>query len=207
MTATRRIGPRCTLGLLCAVLLVGCGAHPKLEPLDGDAVVLAFGDSLTHGTGAPDGAGYPAALARVTGLKVVNAGVPGELSGEGRERLPSVLREHRPELVVLIHGGNDIMRGVPAERTRAHVAAMVKTCREAGAQVVLMGVSGRNLTLDAAAFYAQVADELAVAADLETLPTLMRKPTLKSDRVHLNADGYARLADAVGDLLERHGAL
>lgn len=196
-------------GLLAAVLLFalgGCGG-PELSPLPRDAVVLAFGDSLTRGTGAPPGAGYPEALAELTGLRVINAGVPGEVSARGRERLPSLLATHAPDLVVLVHGGNDILRRMPSRATREHLAAMVEEARTAGAQVVMLGVPGPSLTLSAPGYYADVAEAAGVPIDLDTLPALMRDVSVKSDQVHFNATGYRRMAQGVRDLLEDAGAL
>ena len=68
-------------------LLAGCTQSAKLPPLAGDGVLLAFGDSLTFGTGAAEGESYPAVLERLTGLKVLNYGVPGEISAAGLARL------------------------------------------------------------------------------------------------------------------------
>ena len=192
-------------GLLLA-LLVGCGG-PSLEPLPTDATVLAFGDSLTFGTGAARDAAYPAVLARLTGLTVINAGVPGEVSAAGVERLPAALEEYRPDLVLLVHGGNDTLRKLPPELTRANLRAMVEAGRSAGAQVAMLGVPGRNLTLSAPGFYEAVAEELAVPIDNGTLPRLLRDRSLKADPVHLNAAGYRRLAEAVQALLVEAGAL
>jgi lysophospholipase L1-like esterase len=169
--------------------------------------VLAFGDSLTYGTGAPRDAAYPAVLARLTGLAVINAGVPGEVSASGLERMPAALEAHRPELVLLVHGGNDTLRRLPPEDTRANLRAMVEAGRSAGAQVAMLGVPGRNLTLSAPDFYAAVAEELAVPIDNRTLPRLLRDRSLKADPVHLNAAGYRRLAEAVRELLVEAGAL
>ena len=191
---------------LC-LLLVACGGGPSVSPLETSATVLAFGDSLTRGTGAPAGSGYPEALADMTGLRVINAGIPGEVSSLGRERLPDLLAEHRPALVVLVHGGTDTLRRMPAGQTRENLKAMVGEIRAAGADVVMLGVPGRNLTLSAPAYYSEVADGLDVPIDLDTLPSLMRDRSVKSDPVHFNAEGYRRMAEGVRDLLIDAGAL
>ncbi len=202
---------RAFAALAAAALAAGCGGKgpvpPRLEPLPAGAVVLAFGDSLTAGTGAPPGQDYPARLARLTGLRVINAGVPGETSAAGLRRLPRLLEAHRPALVVLCHGGNDLLRRLPRDALEANLRRMVALARAAGAQVVLVGVPGPGLPPRTDPTYRRVAEALGVPADLETLARLEADTAMKSDPVHLNAAGYAALAKAVEDLLRRHGAL
>ncbi|MEE4301091.1 MAG: GDSL-type esterase/lipase family protein [Pseudomonadales bacterium] len=191
--------------LFVLLVLGGCGG-PELPPLPPRAKVLAFGDSLTYGTGAA-GQGYPEVLAELTDLAVVNAGVPGEVSARGRERLPALLEEHRPALVVLVHGGNDTLRNISPARTRENLIAMIEVSRSAGAEVVMLGVPGRNLTLSAPGYYRDVAVAADVPIDLDVLPRLMRDRAVKSDSVHFNGRGYRLMAEAVRDLLEDSGAL
>ncbi len=188
--------------------LVGaCDHGPDLRPLQADAVVLAYGDSLTFGTGVAPEHAYPAELQRLLGRKVINAGVPGETSDAGLGRLKQALSKHRPHLVVLCHGGNDILRQRPPRTLEDNLRTMVKLIRRHDADVILLGVPGRNLTLRAPSAYENVAKELGVPLDDQAVPSIMRSPGLKSDPIHFNAAGYAAMARAAFDLLHAAGAL
>ena len=80
------------------LFLLSCSEQPTaLNKLSRDAVIVAFGDSLTFGSGAKDHESYPRQLAQLINRDVINEGIPGELSGEGLRRLPTVLEEHQPE--------------------------------------------------------------------------------------------------------------
>lgn len=197
------------LPLVLAAFLVACGAEaPRLEPLDRDATLLAFGDSITRGVGAAKEASYPAVLAELTGHEVVNAGVSGEVSREGRERLPQVLERVRPDLLLLCHGGNDLLRGLPKAQLRANLRAMVMAARERGIQVVLIGVPEPAVFSSGSAdAYREVAGSLQVPLEADALPAIERDAALKSDPIHPNAAGYRRLAEAVQRLLAARGAL
>lgn len=193
--------------VLAAVALAGCGEEPRLRPLAPDAVVLAFGDSLTYGTGADPEESYPARLAAAIGRRVVNAGVPGEVSAEGLRRLPGLLERFAPALVILCHGGNDLLRRLDRAATERNLVEMIRLARARGADVVLIGVPAPGLLLGTAALYERVAEEEGVPIEDEILADLLGDTRYKSDAVHPNAAGYARLAAAVEALLRRAGAL
>lgn len=191
---------------LCWILAACSGPDAALRPLAPGAVILAFGDSLTYGTGAP-GQGYPERLAALSGHPVVNAGVPGERAAQGLARLPRLLAAHAPALVVLCHGGNDLLRGGAREPLAADLRAMIALCREAGADVALVGVPNPGLLLSAARVYEDVAAAEGVPLDNRTLAAILADGALKSDMIHPNARGYDRLARAVAALLRAKGAL
>ena len=189
-------------------LLAGCGERvPPLPRLDANAVVLAFGDSLTYGTGASTPESYPAVLERLIGRKVVAAGVPGEVSATGLERLSEALEQTQPKLLILCHGGNDFLRKLPETQAAANVRAMVKLARDKGVEVVLVGVPKLGLTGSPAGFYAEIAQEFRIPYDGDVLKTVLTDNALKSDWVHPNAKGYARIAASLAELLKRAKAI
>ncbi|MEE9265313.1 MAG: arylesterase [Gammaproteobacteria bacterium] len=190
------------------MLLAACGDDPvPLPRLAPDAVILAFGDSLTHGTGARDYQSYPAVLAQRTGRKVINAGVPGEETARGLRRLPGVLDRYRPDLLILCHGGNDILRKRDPAVTEANLREMIRLARERNIPVVMIAVPKVGLFLSPADFYADIAADMQLPVEDDILADVLGDNRYKSDHVHPNASGYSRLAEAVQALLMEHGAL
>ena len=169
--------------------------------------MVAFGDSLTWGTGAGDDEGYPEVLAALTGLDVVNEGVPGEVTSAGRERFPEVLDELSPALVVLCHGGNDFLRRVDSTLTERNLEAMIELARSRGVAVVLLGVPDPGIVLSSHDLYERVAERAGVPLENDIVPALLSDPALKSDTIHPNSAGYRRMAEAVRALLVEAGAL
>jgi lysophospholipase L1-like esterase len=196
---------------LMAVLLVaattGCRDRiPRLQPLPAHAVILAFGDSLTAGNGAPRVASYPAVLQQMTGWQTINAGVPGEISAEGLKRLPGLLQRYRPDLVILCHGGNDLLRRIAHQTTAAHLTAMIEMIHASGAQVVMLSVPQPGLLPKPAGFYKDIADRYQIPLENEVMTGILRDNALKSDLIHPNAAGYKRMAEAVAAVLGHSGA-
>ena len=189
------------------LLIWGCGERPKLERLPGDAVVLAFGDSLTYGTGADERDSYPAQLALLIGRTVARAGVPGEISGDGLKRLPEALDEHQPRLLILCHGGNDFLRRLSRQQVAANVRAMIRLAKERGVEVVLIGTPEPGLAVSAPEFYAEIARELRVPYEDGVIGQILRDSSLKSDPIHPNARGYRLIAERLAGLLKKAGAI
>jgi len=197
----------CFLLLVLAALPYGCGSDPELPPLAASDRVLAFGDSLTYGTGAPRGKSYPDVLAGLIGRKVVNAGVPGEVTADGLQRLSGVLAKVSPRLVVLCHGGNDMLRKRNLAAAESNLRSMIETIRATGAAVVMLGVPRPGVFLSTAEFYERIAEDMQVPIEADIVPDLLGDRQFKSDAVHPNARGYARLAEAIDKLLRERGAL
>jgi len=198
---------RLMAGLLLLLQLLCCSSPPQSPPLASDAVILAFGDSLTYGTGAGEGESYPAVLERLIGRRVINAGVPGELSAAGAQRLPALLEREQPALLILCHGGNDLLGHLDQEKTAANLRTMIRLAREKGVAVLLLAVPSPDLSLQPPSFYTDVAKEFALPVESRALARILGKKGLKSDYIHPNAAGYGELAAAVARLLKKSGAL
>ncbi|MBE0469679.1 MAG: arylesterase, partial [Methyloprofundus sp.] len=180
--------------LLAFILLISaCDNKPKpvFNKLSDEAVILAFGDSLTYGTGASKGASYPVVLSALSARQVINAGIPGEVSRNGLARLPALLDKHQPELLVLIHGGNDMLRKIPEQQISDNIKQMISEAKQRNIKVVMLGVPKFNLfLLSSAQIYQKIAEENKIPIDLESLPHILSDNALKSDTIHPNDQGY-----------------
>ena len=200
---------------LCAVLFcvaalllpAACSSAPQLPLLAADATILAFGDSITAGTGAGDAESYPAVLARLTGRNVVNAGVPGEVSADGLQRLPELLEREHPALLILCHGGNDMLAHFDRQLIAGNLRAMIRLAGERGVPVLLVAVPSPDLSLKPPPLYEELSREFHIPIEQKGLAQILGKGSLKSDYVHPNAAGYRLLAEKVATLLKKSGAL
>ena len=175
--------------------------------LDTDAVVLAFGDSLTYGKGAPKQS-YPTQLQTLIQRKVINAGVSGEVSTDGLKRLPNLLIKHQPKLVIICHGGNDLIRKTSKEQLRSNLVQMIQLSKASGAQVLLVGVPNFGLIgFSTEELYEEIAEQEEVLYEGDMLSEVESKRALKSDRIHPNAKGYGLMAEAFAEVLRDSGLI
>jgi len=201
--------------LVAASTLAACGkrkAAPS-QALPSAATVLALGDSITHGSGAAPEAAHPAQLARATGWTVVNGGVPGDTSAQALARLPALLAEHQPALVILSIGGNDFLRRLPDADTETHLRRSVALARAAGAQVLLVAVPRPTLATAVGAglsdhpLYEKLATELALPLHAGGWARVLGDDKLRSDQIHANAEGYRVFAEGLVTSLRATGLL
>jgi acyl-CoA thioesterase-1 len=217
MTLQRRVALTRSAALIGAWSIggvAGCGRRTTLgRVVPAGATVLALGDSLTFGTGATPETSYPAVLAQLSGWQIVNAGVPGDTSAQALERLPALLQEHEPALVLVSIGGNDLLRRLPEADTRASLQRICELAQGAGAQVLVLAVPRPSL---AAAFigslsdhpmYAEVSAALKLPLHAQGWSSVLADETLRADPIHANARGYAQMARSVYDAALAHGLL
>lgn len=177
------------------------------KTLSSQSVILAFGDSLTFGYGVKPAFSYPSFLARKSGMKVINAGISGEESSEGLKRLPKLLKS-KPDLVILCHGGNDILRKRSRDRLKANLLQMIHLIQASGASVLLVGVPDFGLLgFNTLPLYDDLAEETGVMYEEEVLGTIESQIALKSDRIHPNEKGYEMMADTFIEVLKENGLI
>lgn len=218
------------LPLLTAGALAGCGGEGRGTGPDPNAIapaetqvltgpewrILAFGNSLFAGYGVAPEESYPAELeelmqARGINATVTNAGVSGDTTAAGLERLDYVLenQEERPDLVILELGGNDLLRGIPPMETRENLAAMLEKLRGQNIPVLLMGMRappnlGETYAAEFDAIYPELAAEhRAALVPFFLAPVYNRPELIQPDRIHPTEEGIdALVAATMNDVLK-----
>ncbi|MBX2835958.1 MAG: arylesterase, partial [Gammaproteobacteria bacterium] len=168
---------------------------------------LAFGDSLTRVKGVSESFSYPSVLAQISGLEVVNAGVSGELSAAGLRRLPQVLESSNPDLVLLLHGGNDILRNQSKVNLQSNLLSMISLIEKSGAELLMLCLPEKSLFSSCSSVYTDLAEDHGVVLEKGIIAKLIKQPSMKSDTVHFNKAGYRALAEKVHEELKKEGWL
>lgn len=191
------------LGIITILIIIKENkSNSKYIVLKEDSVILAFGDSLTSGFGVKKEFSYPVQIQNKTGFKVINAGVDGEFSSEGLLRLP-VLLKYKPDLVILCHGGNDILNKLSSQELKNNLLAMIELIKQSGSEVLLVGIPNFTLfSFDTHDVYWEVADETDVLFEYEVLTHIELNRSLKSDHVHPNESGYEMMADIFIEIMK-----
>lgn len=194
--------------VLLAAIFGGCKDKvpylPKLAEAD---VVLAFGDSLTYGTGAAEAESYPAVLGELIKRNVVRSGVPGEVTEQALKRLPGALDEYQPKILILCIGGNDLLHKQDEKSIEENIRAMIKLAKERGIAVVLIGVPKPALFSGAPKFYGALAKEFGLPYEGGIVKDVLYSNETKSDPIHPNAKGYRKIAESIAALMRKAGAV
>lgn len=194
--------------LRSGVLVLLCWAQGALA-----GTVLVVGDSISAAFGLETSQGWVHLLQQrldthAPDHRVVNASISGDTSAGGRARLPTLLEEHEPDVVILELGGNDGLRGQSPAQLKANLAAMVEQSQQAGSKVLLLGMRlPPNLGQRYTTAFAQAFDSLAQEQALPYVPFLLEgvggvEGMMQADRIHPTAGAQQRLLDNVWPVLE-----
>ncbi|MBP5616456.1 MAG: hypothetical protein J6X06_01480 [Elusimicrobiaceae bacterium] len=192
--------------LIAAVCVMGLfylfkGKKPEVKNFpNANHAVVAFGDSLTAGYGVPSGASYPDVLAQKISRPVVNLGLSGDTAANAPTRLPQVLAQ-RPYMVLIEFGANDRIRQLSRTAAVNAVAHIVDEVQAAGAIAVIVDTGGPGMGEYTKA-YKHLAREKGALFVPGIIKGIFYRPSLKSDQVHPNAAGYAKIANKVHKVIK-----
>lgn len=181
-------------------------AAPALAQAPADTVLIV-GDSLSAEYGLKRGTGWVPLLEKQLvqekkSVKVVNASISGDTTSGGRSRLPALLAQHKPGVVVVELGGNDALRGLPLDMTENNITAMVEASKKAGAKVLIVGMQvPPNYGGAYAATFSGLFTKVAKAEKVALVPFFLKgiadvddsATRFQADRIHPNEQSQARM--------------
>ena len=199
--------------LICGLSAPSASASAETVTTDSTPTLLVLGDSISAGYGLSAGQGWVDLLRQRLQQqdyphKVVNASISGETTQGGLTRLPELLRQHKPDLVLLELGGNDGLRGLPLQLMRNNLSRMIDLSRQAEATPVLLGIQlppnyGRRFTTAFAAVFPQLAEQKQVPVVPFILDKIAIYPQLmQDDGIHPKAQAQRQLLDNIWPTLE-----
>ncbi|MBZ0104251.1 MAG: arylesterase [Sulfuricella denitrificans] len=199
------------VAILLATALLGACSKAKVDALPSGSVVLALGDSLTAGKGVTPEEAWPSLLAKRTGWVMINGGISGDTSDDAMQRLPDLLDEHKPVMVLVMLGGNDMLRHIPEAKTIANLENILDQISKHGAKAVLLATPRPSAAgaifqnLSAADFYPGVAERHKLPLIKNAMAEVLSDPKMKGDPLHPNAAGHALFAEKIREELNQIG--
>ena len=213
--------------IIAGLLLHGCSEGPSKpapaappSPVPAvDGTIVALGNSLTAGLGVPENQAYPAQLARRLqadghNYRVVNAGISGETSSGALARIDWVVASLKPDIVIVETGANDGLRGLDPALLEANLEQLVGRLVDQKIQVILAGMLMLpNLGPTYTRAFGEIYPRIATKYDTLFIPFFLegvagQEAFNQADRMHPNADGYARIVETVYPLvvtaIQRH---
>lgn len=193
-----------------SLALAGCGKKyaPKLAPLPEDAVVLIYAAGIGDDSDFFRSTQMDEALQKATRRKVVSRGQAGEFAASALKRLPEVLKEQRPALIVLGYGAMDLWKATDRAKLKADLCAMVDLAHAQGAQVVMLSLPDINkVILRPDPIFEEVAKEKNVPIEAEVVKRVLKTPSERVFRYMVNDKGLETIAEAVRALCVQCGGL
>lgn len=184
--------------LVCLAALIGC-AKREIKNINSQGInIICYGESITYGYGVNPADAYPLALAKMTSIPVINAGIDGDTSSEALKRIDNDVLDREPLLVVIQFAGNDFLRKVPKEITIENVRQMIEKIQARGAMVAIVDISvGGVLFKDYYLAFDELSRRYGAIFIPHVLNGIVTNSRLKSDFMHPNADGYKIIAHRV----------
>jgi lysophospholipase L1-like esterase len=175
------------------IILTLTKKETRLMTLTNNDTILALGDSLTYGFGAKVDESYPHRLSILSNQKIINAGVNGDTSSEGLQRLPHLLEDKSIKLMILCFGGNDIMQKRSMSILKQNLKTMIQMAKAKDIEVLLISAPNVSLFgLSPLGLYEEVAEDI------------LSQPSLKNDQIHPNALGYKKMAELIYESLKEN---
>jgi acyl-CoA thioesterase I len=194
-----------------AAVLAGSYLPAGAAPAAPVRTIVVVGDSLSAEYGLKRGEGWVALLAKRIAdkkipAKVINASISGDTTSGGRSRLPALLAQHHPDIVVIELGGNDALRGLPLSMTEQNLSAMTEEAQKTGARVLIVGVQvPPNYGADYTQSFEAVFPKVAKAHKVPWVPSLLKgvgdgpdaDKIFQADRIHPKAQAHPRMLENV----------
>ena len=165
--------------------------------------IVCFGDSLTYGTGAAKGMDYPSQLSRLIGMKVVNAGVPGDTTTKALSRIDKII-EMNPRIVLITLGGNDLKNRVKKEIVFKNLEKLIHIIQNNGALVILGGIDVPLWGRGFGRAYLELSKKTGSVLIQNIFKDILGNPQLMSDSIHPNSQGYRIMANHFYKALESY---
>jgi lysophospholipase L1-like esterase len=191
------------VGLLGLFVSGGMGALAQTSQPVSNPLIMAFGDSLVAGVGATTGNDFVSIVSRRLGRTIVNMGRSGDTTATALARVDTDIISAHPHVVIILLGGNDVLRGISQQQTMSNMRAIIQRIQSSGARVVLVGLySNQTLGIDYETGFRNLATETGAAYVPNALSGVIDNAQNMSDTLHPNDRGYQIIADRVDPVVQ-----
>ena len=181
---------------------LGCARYEIKNVYSTSRQIICFGNSITAGLGVSKKEGYPNILSELLGCSVINAGGAGETSSDALRRLDKDVLVYQPRLVIIEFGGNDFLKKLPLSETLQNIREMTERIQAKGAMVAIADVSSGIIMRYYRRSYKKLARQTQSIFIPNLLTGIITNPSLKSDYIHPNAEGYWLIAQRVYQVIK-----